>query len=55
MTLQIILGILLRHLLTLAGGSALTQGLLVGDTVNQIAGVAATVIGVGLSALNKRK
>ncbi len=55
MTLEIILGILFRHLLTLAGGSALTQGLLAGDTVNQIAGITATVIGVGLSALNKKK
>lgn len=54
MTLQIILGLLLRHVLTMAGGGAFVQGLLDGDTVNQIAGVTTAVLGIGLSALNKR-
>ncbi len=55
MTLEIILGLLLRQALTLLGGGALAQGLLAGDTVNQIAGVTATVVSIGLSVLNKKK
>lgn len=55
MTLQIILGILIRHALTTIGGGAFVEGLLTGDFINQAAGAVTTVIGLGLSALNKRK
>lgn len=55
MTLQIIIGILIRHVLTLVGGGAFVEGLSQGDTVNQIAGVLAALAGVGLSALDKKK
>lgn len=54
MTLQTIIGMLLRHALTAFGGSVFTQGLLAGDTVNQIAGTVAGVIGLGLSAIEKK-
>lgn len=55
MTLQIILGLLLRHGLTALGGGAFVDGLLQGDIVNQIAGGIASAIGVGLSVLQKKK
>ncbi len=55
MTLQVLLGLLLRHALTVFGGGAFVDGLLAGDTVNQLAGVVAGVAGVGLSVLQKKK
>ena len=55
MTLQIIIGLLLRHILTAIGGGAFIQGLMTDDIINQTAGVVAGLVGVGLSALNKKK
>lgn len=55
MTLQIILGLIIRHLLTAFGGGVFTEALLAGDTVNQIAGATAGIVGIGLSVLDKKK
>lgn len=55
MTLQIIIGLLLRHILTAVGGGAFVQGLMTDDVINQTAGLVASLVGVSLSALNKKK
>ena len=55
MTLQIIIASLIRHALTMSGGGVLVEGMLTGDLVNQIAGTLASVVGIGLSLLDKRK
>lgn len=54
MTLQVFIGILIRHLLTTIGGGAIVQGLLTGDTINQVAGTVAGIVGIVLSGLEKR-
>lgn len=55
MTIEIALGLIIRHLLTLFGGGAFVDGFLQGDTVNQVAGSVAALVGVGLSVYNKSK
>ena len=51
MTLQIIIGILIRHALTGMGISTIAVS---GDLVTQVAGLVATGIGLGLSAIEKK-
>ncbi len=55
MTLQIIIGMLLRHGITSMGGGTVWAGLLTGDFITQASGVIAIVIGLGLSAFEKKK
>lgn len=53
--IQALLGLALRHGLTLLGGWLLSQGHLDPTAVNSIVGGVAAVAGLGLSALNKVK
>lgn len=55
MALQVIIGLLIRHALTALGGGVFATALLTGDAVDQIAGGVAAVVGVALSAIDKRK
>jgi hypothetical protein len=54
MDLQAIISGLIRHALTAGGGSAITSGLLSGNTVNLIAGTIVSVIGVVWSIWDKQ-
>ncbi len=54
MTLEVLLGLLVRHALTTMGGGAIVQGLLAGDTVNQVVGCLTGILGVALSVKDKR-
>lgn len=52
---QMLLGLLLRHGLTILGGILLNKGGLDPAAVTSIVGAVSTVAGLGLSALNKVK
>lgn len=53
--IQALLGLALRHGLTLLGGYLLNKGGLDPESIASITGGIATVAGLGLSALNKVK
>lgn len=53
--IQALLGLALRHGLTLLGGYLLNKGGLDPTAVNSIVGAVSTVAGLGLSALSKVK
>ena len=50
-----LLGSILRHLLTSAGGAIIAQGVVTSDQLTQAVGAATTLFGVALSAFQKYK
>ena len=55
MDFSTILGIALRHGLTIAGGYVVSKGLVTADQFTQIAGAVTALAGVGLSVYQKRQ
>lgn len=53
--LQALLGLALRHLLTIGAGLLVHKGLVDASDAETISGGVAAIVGVGLSALNKVK
>lgn len=54
MTLQVLIGILIRQAINLFAGGMYVGGFYNGDIINQAAGVIAAIIALGLSAHEKK-
>ena len=50
-----VLGSIVRHLMTTAGGSLIVSGYVSSDQWTQITGAAVTIAGIVLGILNKKK